>query len=52
MCYPLDTIRRRMQMKGKTYNGMMDAFVTIFKKEGATGFFKVGRCRLTLSKSR
>ena len=40
ICYPLDTIRRRMQMKGKTYNGMGDAFVTIFKKEGMKGFFR------------
>ena len=58
VCYPLDTIRRRMQMKGKTYNGMLDAFVTIFKKEGAAGFFKgwaantlkARRCRLAVSK--
>jgi solute carrier family 25 phosphate transporter 23/24/25/41 len=40
ICYPLDTVRRRMQMKGKTYNGMADAFVTIAKKEGMGGFFK------------
>ena len=40
VCYPLDTIRRRMQMKGKTYNGMGDAFVTIWRKEGMRGFFK------------
>lgn len=40
ICYPLDTVRRRMQMKGKTYNGMGDAFSTIFRKEGMGGFFK------------
>lgn len=40
VCYPLDTIRRRMQMKGKTYNGMADAVVTIARKEGYRGFFK------------
>ena len=40
VCYPLDTIRRRMQMKGKTYNGMGDAIVTIARKEGYRGFFK------------
>jgi len=40
VCYPLDTVRRRMQMKGKTYNGMADAFSTIARKEGMGGFFK------------
>jgi len=40
VCYPLDTIRRRMQMKGKTYDGMGDAFRTIWAKEGMGGFFK------------
>ena len=40
VCYPLDTVRRRMQMKGKTYNGMLDALSTIARKEGVGGFFK------------
>ena len=40
VCYPLDTIRRRMQMKGKTYKGMGDAFATIWRNEGMKGFFK------------
>lgn len=40
VCYPLDTIRRRMQMKGKTYNGMADAMTTIMRDEGARGFFR------------
>ena len=40
VCYPLDTVRQRMQMKGKACNGMMDAFVTIARKEGMGGFFK------------
>lgn len=40
VCYPLDTIRRRMQMKGKTYNGMADAMRTIMKDEGMIGFFR------------
>ena len=39
-CYPLDTVRRRMQMKGKVYNGTIDAFKTIAKKEGLGGFYK------------
>ena len=38
--YPLDTIRRRMQMKGKTYNGMADAMLTIMREEGMRGFFR------------
>lgn len=40
VCYPLDTIRRRMQMKGKTYNGMLDAIKTISRDEGMRGFFR------------
>ena len=32
VCYPLDTIRRRMQMVGRTYNGQIDAFVTIWRQ--------------------
>jgi solute carrier family 25 phosphate transporter 23/24/25/41 len=40
VCYPLDTIRRRMQMKGKTYNGMLDAIRTIGRDEGMRGFFR------------
>ena len=39
-CYPLDTIRRRMQMKGKTYSSQRDAFVTIFRQEGLRGFYR------------
>jgi solute carrier family 25 phosphate transporter 23/24/25/41 len=40
ICYPLDTVRRRMQMKGKIYNSTPDAFITIMKKEGPLGFYK------------
>ena len=40
VCYPLDTIRRRMQMKGQMYRNQADAFVTILKKEGAVGFYR------------
>eukprot|EP01024_Parvocaulis_polyphysoides_P019488 TRINITY_DN1885_c0_g1_i2.p1 TRINITY_DN1885_c0_g1~~TRINITY_DN1885_c0_g1_i2.p1 ORF type:complete len:311 (-),score=36.48 TRINITY_DN1885_c0_g1_i2:456-1388(-) len=39
-CYPLDTIRRRQQMKGQAYKGQIDAFVTIWAKEGMTGFYQ------------
>mmetsp|Transcript_21346 Transcript_21346/g.69102 ORF Transcript_21346/g.69102 Transcript_21346/m.69102 type:complete len:330 (+) Transcript_21346:1499-2488(+) len=40
VCYPLDTVRRRMQMKGAHYTSMLDALVTIARKEGVQGFFK------------
>jgi solute carrier family 25 (mitochondrial phosphate transporter), member 23/24/25/41 len=30
VCYPLDTVRRRMQMKGKTYNGQIHAMTQIW----------------------
>jgi solute carrier family 25 (mitochondrial phosphate transporter), member 23/24/25/41 len=40
LCYPLDTIRRRMQMKGKTYSSMWDAVRTISQTEGFQGFFR------------
>lgn len=31
VCYPLDTVRRQMQMKGKTYNGQLHAMQSIWK---------------------
>ena len=34
VCYPLDTIRRRMQMPGKMYRHQIDAFATIWRSEG------------------
>lgn len=40
ICYPLDTVRRRMQMKGKNYANTLDAFRTIFRVEGMSGFYK------------
>mmetsp|Transcript_13361 Transcript_13361/g.37495 ORF Transcript_13361/g.37495 Transcript_13361/m.37495 type:complete len:300 (-) Transcript_13361:892-1791(-) len=39
-CYPLDTIRRRMQMKGSTYKSQVDAFRTIWRSEGYRGFYR------------
>ena len=39
-CYPLDTIRRRMQMQGVMYTGQIHAFTTIWKTEGMRGFYK------------
>ncbi|KAG2502088.1 hypothetical protein HYH03_000580 [Edaphochlamys debaryana] len=40
VCYPLDTIRRRMQMKGQAYKSQSDAFRTIWAKEGVRGFYR------------
>ncbi|CAI7757478.1 unnamed protein product [Closterium sp. NIES-53] len=40
VCYPLDTVRRRMQMKGKVYSNTMDAFATMARTEGARGFYR------------
>lgn len=39
MCFPLDTVRRRMQLKGTAYKSTPDAFYTIMKVEGVTGFY-------------
>lgn len=39
-CYPLDTIRRRMQMKGRTYDGQLHAFRSILANEGLRGFYR------------
>ena len=41
VCYPLDTVRRRMQMAGNTYSSMGNALVTIASKEGfINGFYQ------------
>jgi solute carrier family 25 phosphate transporter 23/24/25/41 len=40
VCYPLDTIRRRMQMKGRAYAGQLDAIATIARTEGLRGFYR------------
>ena len=39
-CYPLDTVRRRMQLKGTNYSSTVNAFSTILKDEGFLGFYK------------
>ena len=39
-CFPLDTVRRRMQMEGTAYKSTFDAFRTILRVEGARGFYK------------
>lgn len=40
VCYPLDTVRRRMQMKGSMYKNQADALATIWKTEGLRGFYR------------
>jgi len=39
-CYPLDLVRRRMQLSGHVYNGIIDALRTIVREEGFRGFYK------------
>ena len=40
LCYPLDTVRRRMQMKGSVYKHQLDAIATISRTEGLAGFYR------------
>ena len=40
VCYPLDTVRRRMQMKGSVYKNQLDALRTIWATEGYRGFYR------------
>jgi len=40
ICYPLDTVRRRMQVKGSTYTSMANAYSTIISKEGFFGLYR------------
>jgi len=40
ICYPLDTVRRRMQLKGTKYTGIANAFTTILKEETWQGLYK------------
>lgn len=46
-CYPLDTVRRRMQLRGHAYTGQLNALSTIWAREGARGFYR-GWCANTL----
>ncbi|WCJ28067.1 Mitochondrial substrate carrier family protein [Euphorbia peplus] len=39
-CYPLDTIRRQMQMKGTPYKSVLDAFPGIIEREGIVGLYR------------
>ncbi len=40
VCFPLDTVRRRMQLEGTIYKSTGDAFRTILRVEGVGGFYK------------
>lgn len=40
-CYPLDTIRRSMQLRGQNYNGVVDCVQQIWRKNGnPSGFYR------------
>ncbi|KAL5227603.1 hypothetical protein ABZP36_015868 [Zizania latifolia] len=40
MCYPLDTVRRQMQMKGSPYNTIFDAIPGIVERDGLIGLYR------------
>ncbi|XP_010253868.1 PREDICTED: thylakoid ADP,ATP carrier protein, chloroplastic [Nelumbo nucifera] len=40
MCYPLDTVRRQMQMKGTPYKTVLDAFPGIVARDGLIGLYR------------
>lgn len=40
MCYPLDTVRRQMQMKGTPYVTILDAFPGIVARDGLLGLYR------------
>ncbi|XP_024393427.1 probable envelope ADP,ATP carrier protein, chloroplastic isoform X2 [Physcomitrium patens] len=40
MCYPLDTARRQMQMKGSPFNSFMDAIPGIINRDGFFGLYR------------
>lgn len=40
MCYPLDTVRRQMQMKSSPYNTVIDAFPGIVERDGFIGLYR------------
>ncbi|KAG6523166.1 thylakoid ADP,ATP carrier protein, chloroplastic-like [Zingiber officinale] len=40
MCYPLDTVRRQMQMKGSPYNTILDAIPGIVERDGIIGLYR------------
>ncbi|KAF9599135.1 hypothetical protein IFM89_035414 [Coptis chinensis] len=40
MCYPLDTVRRQMQMRGTPYKTILDAFPGIVARDGIVGLYR------------
>ena len=40
ICYPLDTIRRQMQMKGSTHPNVVAAFFAIMAADGIRGLYR------------
>ncbi|KZV39614.1 thylakoid ADP,ATP carrier protein, chloroplastic [Dorcoceras hygrometricum] len=40
MCYPLDTVRRQMQMKGSPFKTIFDAFPGIVARDGLLGLYR------------
>ncbi|KAJ8533052.1 hypothetical protein K7X08_015941 [Anisodus acutangulus] len=40
MCYPLDTVRRQMQMRGTPYMTILDAFPGIVARDGIVGLYR------------
>ncbi|KAK6779740.1 hypothetical protein RDI58_021924 [Solanum bulbocastanum] len=40
LCYPLDTVRRQMQMKGTPYMTIFDAFPGIVARDGIVGLYR------------
>ncbi|KAK1365505.1 Thylakoid ADP,ATP carrier protein, chloroplastic [Heracleum sosnowskyi] len=39
-CYPLDTVRRQMQLKGTPYETIFDAFPGIVERDGLVGLYR------------
>ncbi|KAK7373931.1 hypothetical protein VNO80_07353 [Phaseolus coccineus] len=39
-CYPLDTVRRQMQLKGTPYNTVLDALSGIVARDGIAGLYR------------
>ncbi|XP_028764352.1 probable envelope ADP,ATP carrier protein, chloroplastic isoform X1 [Neltuma alba] len=39
-CYPLDTVRRQMQIKGTPYNTVLDALTGIVERDGIIGLYR------------
>ncbi|TYI99125.1 hypothetical protein E1A91_D01G265400v1 [Gossypium mustelinum] len=39
-CYPLDTVRRQMQMRGTPYKSVMDAIPGIIERDGVGGLYR------------